>query len=194
MGWFEKLMLRLFPYFDITRDENGAKEIYLRRWFLYPRNKEFKKMEPRLYLHKFYHGDDDPHPHDHPWKFTSLILTKGYWEETPMEQPLDTEALSTREIRYRTSEETGEKFRQVFYPVGTLLHRPAAWKHRVILDLDKNGKPKQAWTIVLTGVKERSWGFWIEKKMCPWRNYTDGVCWCDSNEDATTRPKVSFHA
>lgn len=35
-----------------------------------------------LYLHVFHRSDHDV-LHDHPWAFTSLILWRGYVEETP---------------------------------------------------------------------------------------------------------------
>lgn len=170
MGIVERILCKLFRYQDIFRD--GTNDLYLRRWFLYPRYKEFKKLEPRIYLHKFYRGDEDPHPHDHPWRFTSLILTGGYWEETPIYQQASMDSRSTSIV---WDSDTQEVRKRVFYPRFTVLHRPAAWKHRVIL---KNEKP--VWTIVKTGIKERSWGFWIKGKLCPWKQYGNGVCWCET--------------
>lgn len=163
MGIIERLLCRLFPYTDIMRD--GTNDIYLRRWFIYPRNQDFKKFVPRVYLHKFYRGDEDPHLHDHPWGFTSLILTRGYWEETPAQ---------FGGLRWYKDPDTGDWRSRKFYRRFSVLRRPAVWKHRVIL---KDEKP--VWTIVRTGVKERSWGFWIKDKLCPWRNYHSGVCWCE---------------
>jgi len=169
MGIIERILCKLFPYTDIMRDDTN--DIYLRRWFIYPRHKEFKKLEPRIYLHKFYRGDEDPHLHDHPWPFTSLILTQGYWEETFDE---DGEK-GTGEFPCYVTGPDGSHRMQQFYKRFSILRRPATWKHRVILD---NNKP--VWTIVRTGVKERSWGFWVNNALCPWRNYSKGVCWCEN--------------
>lgn len=167
MGKIEQLLCRLFPYTDIMR--SGTNDLYLRRWFLHPRDKDFgrNKGKGRLYLHKFYRGDEDLHFHDHPWRFTSLILTRGYWEETPF----DSKAPLPRRTWRPFMAEDGEERIRVFYKPFTLLFRPAIWKHRVVL---KDTAP--VWTIVKTGVKERNWGFWIKDKMCPWRQYDNGEC------------------
>lgn len=171
----EQSLCDLFPYTDIKRDDSP--DIYLRRWFIYPRDKDFgkNKGKGRWYLHKFYRGDEDPHMHDHPWPFTSLILTRGYWEETPFvfnDPNLNDEQKSHSIQTYVPG--TSDPRRQVWYPPFSLLRRPATWKHRVVLQ-----GTKPVWTIVKTGIKERSWGFWIMDKLCPWRGYKDGVCWCD---------------
>jgi hypothetical protein len=169
MGVIERILCKLFPYTDILRDDTN--DIYLRRFFLYPRDKDFgkNKGKGRFYLHKFYRGDEDPHLHSHPWKFTSLILMGGYWEET-----LDSDAhLADGNGTHRcfTLGPDGEHRVQQWYRRFSILHRPATWRHRVILD---NTSP--VWTIVKTGVKERSWGFWMKGKMCPWREYNNGDC------------------
>src|SRR5271170_2244259 len=108
IGWFEALLCLIFPYTDIERD-NEPGVTYLRRWFLYPRDKDFgkNKGKGRLYLHKFYRGDEDLHLHDHPWPFTSLILTRGYWEQTPYKEGDDWEI--------RTMDED-EMRKMLFYP------------------------------------------------------------------------------
>lgn len=174
MRIIERILCKLFPYTDIMRDD--TQDLYLRRWFLYPRDKDFgkNKGKGRLYLHKFYRGDEDPHLHDHPWPFTSLILTRGYWEEIPSFSlyPESSQTPLTVVVR------DGVTFKRRFYPRFSLLRRPAVWKHRVIL---KDEKP--VWTVVKTGVKERSWGFWIKDKLCPWRSYNNGVCRCRDETD-----------
>lgn len=167
MGWFERLLCRVFRYTDIKREDTG--DLYLRRWFIYPRYKEFQKAEPRLYLHKFYRGDEDPYLHDHPWPYTSLILTGGYWEETELEDSPWKPGLS----RLSTGID-GDARVQRWHTRLSILKRPATWRHRVIL-ADKT----PVWTLVRTGVKERSWGFWVKNKLCPWRTFTEkGVAWC----------------
>lgn len=181
MGIIERLLCKLFPYTDIMRDDTD--DIYLRRFFIYPRDKDFgkNKGKGRIYLHKFYRGDEDPHMHDHPWPFVSFILTRGYTEETPVLQVNgdDSDLRKVKRIFYDS--DADEIRRRIFYPRFSLLDRPATWRHRVIL---KDLVP--VWTIVRTGVKERSWGFWIKDKLCPWRSYSNGVCWCDLNDEGTT--------
>ena len=94
----------------------------------------------RLYLHYFHRGDAEEYNHDHPWSFWSLILWGGYWEVTP--GPFG-----------------GDRTRW-YYPL-SLLRRPADWQHRVKLP-----EGRVAITLVWTGRKERTWGFW-----CPHRGF-----------------------
>lgn len=175
LGFIEGTLTLLFPYTDIERDDAPG-VIYLRRFFIYPRNKDFgkNKGKGRLYLHKFYRGDEDPHLHNHPWPFVSFILTRGYWEET-LWKPGD----KYKRGDLPTEGADGEWRKRRFHRRWSVLKRPAAWTHRVVL---KDVKP--VWTIVKTGVKEQSWGFWMKSKFCPWRQYNNGVCWC-GDEDAS---------
>lgn len=58
---------------DIYR---GPNELYLTRYVIF-RCKYFG-----IYIHKFWISDYDV-PHDHPWNFFSLPLSKGYLEHLP---------------------------------------------------------------------------------------------------------------
>lgn len=98
-------------------------ELYMRRLMI------FKCPLFSLYLHKFFKGDDDRCPHDHPWAFLTFILTHGYKEEVG-----------------------GQIF---FRKPLRLYYRPAEWLHRVIIEEDD---PKPI-TFVITGKKVREWGF-----------------------------------
>lgn len=49
--------------------------IYLRRWWIIPRNKKFN-----IYLHHFIQSDDDRANHDHPWWNISIVLRGQYFE------------------------------------------------------------------------------------------------------------------
>jgi hypothetical protein len=172
----ERVLMWAFPYQDILRD--GTQDLYLRRFFIYPRNKDFSqnKGKRRVYLHKFYRGDEDLHLHDHPWPFTSFILTRGYWEETPWRPDL----LGWKKGDIPTDGQNGEWRFKRFYRPFSILKRPAVWQHRVIL---KDKKP--VWTIVRTGVKERSWGFIINGKQCPWQRYDGRVGICNDTVEET---------
>lgn len=85
-----------------------------------------------LYLHHILRSDQDRELHDHPWSFTTLILAGGYVEET----------------------RRGDSIRWQLHRPGELLHRPAPWAHRLILDMDR-----PAWTLVFVGPRKRRWGF-----------------------------------
>lgn len=54
-----------------------------------------------------------------------------------------------------------------WYGPGCLLRRPADWQHHVELPPGAH-----CWTLVWTGAKERSWGFWCpERGWIPWREH-----------------------
>ena len=62
--------------------------------------------EVSLCIHNFHRGDEDPHPHDHPFAFYSVVLIGGYRE---------------------FDEENNFIIRKPF----SIAHRPATHRHRV---------------------------------------------------------------
>lgn len=105
---------------------------YLTRWTL------LDTRWGRVYLHVFHRSDADE-LHDHPWSFVSLILWRGYVEETPR-----------------------GRFRR--WP-GSLAYRPASWRHRVDLI---GGKPAVTLVVTGAPVRQwgfwtaRGWQHWRE--------------------------------
>lgn len=99
----------------------------------------------RMYLHVFHRSDMDRVMHDHPWNFLTIILLNGYIEHTPLYPGIDWhEEIKPLSVKYR----------------------PADWRHRVEL-IDN----KPAVTIMITGKKCRSWGFWEGNLFTHWRDY-----------------------
>lgn len=111
-------------------------DVYLTRWTVLGKR---YSGQYRAFLHLFHRSDADA-LHDHPWSFITLILWGGYFEQTPK----------------------GTRWR----PPGSLLFRPALWKHRVVIP-----PGKKALTLVITGPKKRSWGFYCEQSWRPWREH-----------------------
>jgi hypothetical protein len=72
----------------------------------------------KLLLHQFLRSDADKCLHDHPWRFVTLILAGGYHEVLP----------------------NGTRWRSP----GTLLSRPAKFRHRVVID-------RPSWSLVGVG-------------------------------------------
>lgn len=114
---------------------------YLTRWTLLGKRYGGSR---RVFLHWFHRGDEEPYFHDHPWAFVSVILWGGYYEETP----------------------TGRHW----YGPGSVLVRPAEWRHRVVLH-----EGRQAWTLVLSGPKTRGWGFWCDSGWIPWKSHAANI-------------------
>lgn len=144
-----------------------------------------------IYLHKFLRSDSDEH-HDHPWAFVSLILWRGYLEETPFEVEREAESVDWTRYHELISISLRRKFttkEQAEYEAmeavavrlddtegqprptrrvrpGALLFRKATHRHRVVL---VDGKP--AWSLVLRGPYVRDWGFFTSKGWQRWREY-----------------------
>lgn len=100
-----------------------------------------------IYLHKFMRDDDDRALHDHPWWFFSLMIAGRYTEH------VDDWCFHRR--------------------APSIAFRRAEHRHRVELPKDKSGRPIPCWTIVITGPKSRTWGFWCPKGFVPWFDFVD---------------------
>lgn len=103
-------------------------------------------------LHKFLRSDADRCLHDHPWGFVSVILSGGYYEETP----------------------EGKFWRRP----GSVLFRPAKWRHRVFLEVRERivgGRlfvyTVKPWTLVIRGRRSRTWGFWTKNGWMKWTDF-----------------------
>lgn len=156
---FFELLGRRFGW-EVSRVEHGGVP-YLDRYILYIGG-------PTLRLHKFWRGDDDRAPHDHPWAFWTFPFT-DYLEK-----------------RY---DETGEAHWQVVRKF-RLHYRPATYRHIVVgavhssrpwrIDqtwLNDGGTTwthtrKPFWTFVVSTNYQRRWGFWPHADMfVPWREW-----------------------
>lgn len=144
------------------RRADGA--IYLDRW----------GWECRLggiFLHRMDAPDPGKDLHDHPWWFTSLILSGGYREQrAPIRFP--------------------------YAKVGRL-RKPGSIRVtrldecHTITDLWRRGR---SWSLVLHGPKRRDWGFYVDGKWISWRTYDETVraerrdLWAEiSNDDRPQR-------
>lgn len=136
-GLIERILLWVFPHFDITKDVNYVTSLYLRRFYLTPRCWPWK-----IFLHHIVRGDDDRDPHDHQWDFVTFILRGCYLEHifhpsfTPGAERKHTKRLA---------------------PAGTILSNKAEHAHRVEI-------LTPVWSLVLIKTKRRNWGFWLEGK------------------------------
>lgn len=126
--WFKRLVsgqphIRIFP---------GK---YIDRWHLIPRNDFFN-----IYLHKYYGGDVQRAPHDHPWWNCTLILRGGFIEHTYMHSDANS---FDKVTHYRVKWD--------------VIKRKAEDIHRIELPAIMSGV---TWTLFITGPKTRKWGFW----------------------------------
>lgn len=146
MGWLERVADRLAKErFEIGR--NGS--TYLVRYVL--AGQRAAGTGRAVFLHHFLRGDWDDALHDHPWPFTSVILSGGYYEQT----------------------ERGTRW----YGPGRVLTRPAAWRHRVILPPGREcwtlvfrGRKQRSWFFYCMDTLGRLTGAVI-----PWRSFFDRI-------------------
>jgi len=123
-------------WFGLEHSLIGDTEKYLERWIIYVGG-------GTLRLHKFWQGDDDRAPHDHPWWFVTFPLRS--YEEIVVENAV--------KIR-----RTVKAFR--FH------YRSAKFRHIVI------GAGKPFYTFVITGTRTNAWGFWPgSETFIPWREW-----------------------
>lgn len=150
MWSFIKWLFTREPDVIISRKPN---EIYLRRWYIIPRNPIFN-----IYLHNFRMSDMDFYLHDHPWVFNISFLLKG----------------SYKEYLPKNLEEWKNGSRKTIMKVRNASIKPIIRTgeaiHRIELFDDIDGNPKEVWTLFLTGPIIRSWGFY-----CNWgfRDHTE---------------------
>lgn len=97
-------------------------------------------------VHHILRSDKGREPHDHPWSYLTIVLRGGYREE-----------------RY---DELGDLISSKWHGPGSILWRPANSWHRLLIP---NGET--AWTLFITGRKGQIWGFNVDGKKVPYREY-----------------------
>ena len=109
-------------------DRHG--NIYLRRWYLLPRNRFFN-----IYLHNIKHPDPCRDLHSHPWSFVTLVLWGWYNEDTRTRCSITTYNRSVKWAGFRKGGRFG-----VF--------------HRIT-----HVAPRGVLSLVFTGKRQDQWGF-----------------------------------
>lgn len=187
IGWFERLLMKVFPHFDITKEVDPAtlndgfcpfcvlecnfccakkvKVLYLRRFYIW-RSRWIGKNWGELYLHKIVRSDDDPDPHTHPWKFSTLVLKGKYRDERWLFNIDRNNGAPLGRVRWTAGDET--------LTAGCLRHRDHEHIHRVRLD-EEDAPP--TWTLVKTGPyqydsnADADWSFVTQDSYVSWRKY-----------------------
>lgn len=137
----ERLLLWIASHFKMVRIEGACGDTlgpYLDRYYVIGGHDHTPWFGFAVYIHHIWRSDVERDLHDHPWNFLSLILTRGYIEVT----------------------DNG----QAFYPRGSILWRPAQWRHRLILD-------GPVWTVIVRSRKKKSWGFYTKDGYVHWKAY-----------------------
>ena len=130
-----------------TKDNDG--EDYLVRYYLFLKGSSgsnSRRFPYNIFLHKFLKSDDSV-MHDHPWSYTTLIISGGYWEHIPVTTE-DGKTIDTRFWRgpgYWNSYSCDHKH-WIELPKESLGHFPTS----------------SCWTLFIPGIKNASgkWGFY----------------------------------
>lgn len=118
------------------RDIEVDGQLYMRRWYL-----RGAGTDSQWFLHNIRLADSDRQLHDHPFDFTTRILSGGYIESVIVElrRPV---GLPTMYVTKNQLRGAGEK-----------VANPAEHTHRLAW-VDEN-----TWTLVHAGPARREWGF-----------------------------------
>lgn len=154
------------PYTHIGPEGN---EYMMRFWLFNPYGKDEKgsvtpPRRPRLpsiRLHWIKRPDQDRHLHTHPWKMARTIVLDGWYDEERYVEP----GQSCPLWRSRVDSE-GRVRRTDLRPAGysgTLNHEMC---HRI-----SAVPPDGVWTLFITWGPSLGWGFSVEGKIVPWRQY-----------------------
>lgn len=165
-SWLERFLDRHFSFKEIRDgcDTVGIKSnnpIYLKRWFIVGNDENWDGFH--LLLHHILRSDADRELHDHPFDFVSVILWRGYLEETELHT-----ADFPAKLRHLCTPACHPLRRK--WP-GMILDRRSAHRHRVHL-IDE----KPSWSLVFTSGKKRDWGFWRDGNFIPHKNFISRRC------------------
>lgn len=135
------------PYSHIASPDGQS--IYMKRWWLfnpYPSSDEanlrrFPWLPVSIRVHRILRPDQDRHLHDHPWNARTIILDGWYVEEREGARP------AKRNVGY----------------TGRLDHGSY---HRI-----DQVSPGGALTLFFTFRYRGTWGFKVDGKKVPWREY-----------------------
>lgn len=145
------------PYTDITSADGT--DVYMRRWWLFnPYGKDANgdptparwTWLPSIRIHWILRADQDRDLHDHPWNARTIVLSGWYAEERPFDSP--SPGWTSTVLKTRQSGYTGRLLFNQY-------HRIAAVS------------PGGVMTMFFTWRKRGTWGFLVDGKKVPWREY-----------------------
>lgn len=146
------------PYVHITGPDGST---YMERYWLfnpYPvlssGRRKWWQFPISIRLHKIMRKDDDRHPHDHPWNARTFILRGSYTEVRP-----------ARIAQY--DHVPGTHYHKAYQrDTGDTVALRFGEYHRIT-----HVSPGGVWTLFVTGKYRGTWGFLVDDKKVPYREY-----------------------
>lgn len=140
------------PYFHITSSD--GLDVYMERYWLFnpypPKNdgagRRWGDWVPSVRLHCIMREDQDRDQHDHPWNARTFIL-RGWYDEVRQGEVIWEDRLIRRSA--------GDTARLCF------------GEYHRITEVSEGG----VWTLFITGRKRGTWGFLVNGRKVPWREY-----------------------
>lgn len=139
------------------KDELGSPQCpYIRRWIL-----DLGLFSLRV--HHWLADDDQRADHDHPWWFLTLVIKGSYIDVThhdfvrvPNSDVCHAVLPGVAGLLcYQREQDHPFPSHETLGP-GSIRYRPAHYQHTV--------RTKGCWTVLITGKKERNFGFWVARK------------------------------
>lgn len=170
-GWTRKIL-----GFRAYRSDLGG---YMSRWI-------FEHPLGTVRLHHIRRPDMDVELHDHPWWFFSLILKGWYEEEHPKWSLLRYWRDDIADAARGRSSPVCDTIRAKLAPIESgdvtrILHGRSITRRRRFSLAFRHAEdphritklaPGGAWTLVVSGPKARSWGFWGREGWVHWLSFT----------------------
>lgn len=172
------LLQRSWPYTDIL-SADGTDVYMRRRWLINPYRKDAAGNMlparlgwlPSVRLHHILREDQDRDLHDHPWNARTIILQGFYIEERPV--PPSELAHNDRAVQ-RFIADAHDVWSAGPGDARYLAHRGQGYTGRLLFGQYhriRQVSPGGVWTIFITWRKRGTWGFMVDGKKVPWREY-----------------------
>lgn len=157
------------PYTHIT-SANGD-DVYMGRWWLFnPYGRDAKGEQgparfawlPSVRIHHIRRPDQDRDLHDHPWNARTIVLRGWYREERI------SDGLTAADLRAQAAAGVAAIFQR------TTFHRTMGYTGRLLFGQYhriNEVSPGGVWTLFITWKKRGTWGFLVDGKKVPWRQY-----------------------
>ena len=120
---------------------------------------------PSIRVHHILRADDDAHMHDHPWNARTIVLRGWYAEERPLQ------SIGVDDLRFNLVEITnypGERDSRGVTDSLAGSTRAVRFNsyHRI-----SQVSPGGVYTLWFTWRYQGTWGFWVDGRKVPYREY-----------------------
>lgn len=162
------------PYVHITSKD--GQDMYMGRWWLFnpytrgtggDRHPARWRWLPSIRLHHIMRPDSDRHLHDHPWNARTIVLRGWYREERPIADEAECIADTLASLSLQPHQVGNAYARESFNRQPGYTGRLLFGQYHRISQVSIDG----VWTLFFTWGKQGTWGFNVDGKKVPYREY-----------------------